>query len=88
MDLRELEYMDLVREYVGEFDPDTTVEEVINKIVKDNLMNKAALRNRSLLVKYDRAIKSSGDTMRKIVNDLGTIYQLSRRMIYIIVSAR
>lgn len=88
MELRELEYIDLVREYADEFNPDTPVAEVINKLVKDNLINKSALRNRSLLVKYDRAIKLSEDTMRKIVNDLGTIYRLSRRMIYHIVSAR
>ena len=83
----EVTYIALIKEYAKQFE-DNISEKVIYQMAKDNLIDKKAIRNRSINKDYDSMVISGQMSMTDIYDDLCFKYNLSFRMIHEIVTKK
>lgn len=83
-----INYMDIVENYLKQFQANMNVKDVIYKIVKDNLINKRALRNRCIVQDFDIAFKINSKSLTTIYDDLAFKYNLSCAYVREIIALR
>ena len=88
MELREVTYADIIDDYLATFQANMSVKDVVYKVVKDNLINKKAIRDKCIVSDFDEAIKKNNCTVRSIFDDLTFKYNLSFASINLIVYSR
>ena len=81
-------FNEIIEKYLDEFDTNMSIKEVVYKVVKDNLINKKALRNKCILQDFDEMLKENNSTMRNIYDNLCYKYNLSLRTIQDVVVHR
>jgi len=85
MDLKEINYMDLLEHYTQQFKDNISIKEVVYQMAKDNLIDKREMRNRAIIKDYDNLIKDTDNTINDIMASLSFKYDLSTRMIQEII---
>ena len=78
-------FNEIIENYLKEFDTNMSIKDVVYKVVKDNLINKKALRNKCILQDFDILLRHNNSTMRNIYDDLAYKYNLSLRQIQDII---
>lgn len=86
--MEELTYNDIIDSYLATFAENTSVKDVVYKVVKDNLIDKKALRNRCIVADFDKAYKENGKGTLEIYDDLSFTYNISVEMVRKIVAQR
>ena len=81
-------YMELIDNYILTFKENQSIKNVVYQLVKDNLIDKKALRNKCIVKDFDIALKQNTFTMRIIYDNLCYKYNLSLRMIQDITTHR
>ncbi len=85
MDLKEINYMDLIEHYTQQFKDNISIKEVVYQMAKDNLIDKREMRNRAIIKDYYQMLKKNNQSTREIQQTLSFKYNLSLRMIQEIV---
>ena len=88
MDLKEINYMDLLEHYTQQFKDNISIKEVVYQLAKDNLIDKKAMRNRAINDDYNTMVKEGTKTMTDIYDSLCFKYNLSFRRIHEIVTQK
>jgi hypothetical protein len=78
----------IIDNYLLEFKDNMSIKDVVYKVVKDNLINKKALRNKCIVQDFDAAVKKNSRSIISIYDDLAYKYNLSYAMIRGIVAQR
>tara|TARA_R100000808_G_C2129263_1_gene138808 strand:- start:1152 stop:1415 length:264 start_codon:yes stop_codon:yes gene_type:complete len=78
-------YMDMIELYTKQFKENVSIKDVVYQLVKDNLIDKREMRNRSIIRDYNELIKDSTITINEIMETLSYKYNLSTRMIQEII---
>lgn len=81
-------FNDIIENYLNEFEVNMNVKEVVYKVVKDNLINKKALRNKCIVDDFDASFKENNKSIQTMYDDLAFKYNLSLEMIKKIVLCR
>lgn len=81
-------YTQLVANYIRSFSQDMDIEKVVYRIVKDNLIDKKALRNKAIVEDFDKMLKLNNRKVTDIKDDLAYKYNLSFAMIREIIAHR
>ena len=79
---------EIIENYLNEFDTNMSIKDVVYKVVKDNLINKKALRNKCIVEDFDKMLSKNNSTMRNIYDNLCYKYNLSLRTIQDVVVHR
>ncbi len=77
--------MDMIELYTKQFKENVSIKDVVYQLVKDNLIDKREMRNRSIIRDYNELIKDSTITINEIMETLSYKYNLSTRMIQEII---
>ena len=85
MDLKEINYMDLLEHYTQQFKDNISIKEVVYQLAKDNLIDKREMRNRAIIKDYYQMLKDNNQSTGEIQKTLSFKYNLSLRMIQEIV---
>lgn len=88
MELVEVTYTDIIDNYLASFKENMSVKDVVYRVIKDNLIDKKALRNRCIVADFDKAYKKNGKGTYEIYDDLAFIYNISLEMVRKIVAQR
>lgn len=88
MGLKEVTYADIINDYLDTFSANMSVKDVVYKVVKDNLINKKAIRDKCIVSDFDAALKRNNCTTLSIYDDLAFKYNLSFASIKLIVASR
>ena len=78
-------FNEIIENYLNEFDTNMSIKDVVYKVVKDNLINKKALRNKCIVEDFDKMLRKNNSTMRSIYDNLCYKYNLSLRTIQDVV---
>lgn len=81
-------YTNLVEDYIEQFDNNASIKDIVFTIVKDNLINKKALRNKAIVKDFDSKFKQNNTSVITIYDDLAYKYNLSNESIRKIIAFR
>lgn len=81
-------YNEIIDSYLGEFKSNMSIKDAVYKVVKDNLIDKKALRNRCIVDDFDGAFKLNEQKIISIYDDLAFKYNLSCEAVRKIVAQR
>ena len=88
MELKEINYMDLLENYTQQFKDNISIREVVYQMAKDNLIDKKAIRNKAINDDYNIMVKDGKMTMTDLYDNLCFKYNLSFRRIHEIVTRK